>query len=195
MLDPFLCNGGILMNVKTFALPAMAALTLAACETTSTRPYNPATANIMQVQRVTSDDTKVSVGEFTAGEGVETEQTCRLLGALEVIPGGTPIDYIKGAFEAELFQAGILDTDGLPIQGEVTEMTFNSLGTGNWKIALKVTSESLPDGYTVRTEQTFKTSYSAVNACQNVVDALQPTVANLLQQVVSDPQFAALTGN
>ncbi|MEM7740993.1 MAG: hypothetical protein AAF225_09360 [Pseudomonadota bacterium] len=180
--------------MKKLALPALAALALAACETTSTRPYTPTTANIMKVQQVISDETKVSVGTFAAAEGVETAPTCRLLGAIEVIPGGTPIDYIKGAFEAELFQAGILASDGAPIQGEVTELVFNSFGTGSWTIGLKVTSESLPDGYTVATTQSFKTSYSAVNACQNVVDAFQPAVADLIQQVVSDPQFPALAG-
>ena len=59
---------------------------------------------------------------------------------------------------------------------------------------MNVRSAALPEGYDVSTEYEFKTSFSAIKACQNVVDAFQPTVSELLNKVVTHPQFSELAG-
>lgn len=137
---------------------------------------------------------KVKLGTFTASEGVDTSPTCRLMGALEVSPGKTPVDFIASAFKDELFEAGVYDnTSNNVIKGNINELKFSSFGTGKWTINLNVSSDAMPAGYDVSTEYSFKTSYSAIRACQNVVDAFTPAVQELLSKVVANPDFAKLT--
>ncbi len=173
---------------------AVAVLTLGACETTSSRPYTPSTANIMAFQSaLKGDEQKVQLAEFTTAEDVEGEMTCRALGALEVAPGKAPVAFIEGAMRDELFAAGVYDqTEGTTINGEITQLDFNSFGTGSWKIGLNLSSEVAPEGYEVSTDYSFKTSYSALKACQNVIDAFTPAVQELIGKAVADPQFTTL---
>ena len=184
------------MNIKTLAITAIAgAALLAGCETTSTRPYQTSTDNVMAYQNAfKGSDAKVKLGTFTTTEGVDTSPTCRMMGALEVSPGKTPVDFIASAFKDELFEAGVYDgaSDNV-INGNINELKFNSFGTGKWTINMNVSSAAMPGGYDVSTEYTFKTSYSAIRACQNVVDAFTPAVQELLGKVVASPDFAKLT--
>lgn len=175
---------------------ALAALSLAACETTSSRPYTPSTANILAFQSaLKSSDAKVQVAPFTMAAGVSEDMTCRALGSLEVAPGKTAREFVEGALRDELFAAGVYDaSEGTAIKGEIIELDFNSMGTGSWNIGLKLSSNSLPEGYEVSTQYKFKTSYSAVKACQNVIDAFTPAVQELISQAVEDSKFKALAG-
>ena len=139
-------------------------------------------------------DAKVQVASFTMGAGASENLTCRALGALEVAPGKSAREFVESAMRDELFAAGVYDADGTVIQGQLTELDFNSMGTGSWDIALKLSSESLPEGYSVSTQYKFKTSYSAIKACQNVIDAFTPAVQELIGKAVADPQFKVLAG-
>ncbi|MEO0881817.1 MAG: hypothetical protein AAFY34_03700 [Pseudomonadota bacterium] len=182
--------------MKKYFVLASAALALCACETTSSRPYTVSTENIMAFQsKLQSTDQKVQVADFSLAEGVKESMTCRALGALEVAPGKTPVQFIQGAMQDELFNAGAVDTStGTVLNGRIEQLDFNSFGTGSWTIALNVSSEALPTGYTVDTKYSFKTSYSAVRACQNVIDAFTPAVQELIGKVVAHEQFDQLTG-
>ena len=173
---------------------AVAVVSLAACETTSSRPYTPSTDNIMAFQSALTDGgEKVQLSAFTTAAGVESDMTCRALGALEVAPGKTPVSFIEGAMRDELFAAGVYDQkDGSVINGKVTNLEFNSFGTGSWKIALQLSSDAFPQGYEVSTDYSFKTSYSALKACQNVIDAFTPAVQDLIGKAVADPNFGSL---
>ncbi len=173
---------------------ALAALSLGACETTSSRPYTVSTQNVMAFQKALGDD-KVQVGTFTTAEGVDENMTCRALGALEVAPGKTPVQFIEGALRDELFAAGAIDADGETINGVVEELSFNSFGTGSWTIKLKLSSAASPEGYSVSNEYSFKTSFSALSACQNVIDAFTPAVQELIGKTIADPGFDALTAD
>ena len=184
------------MNLKLLTLATASVFVVAACETTSSRPYKASTENIMAAQTAYKDsDAKLTVGSFSAAEGVDVNPTCRALGAIEVAPGQTPVEYIRDAFQEELFTAGLIDANGTKVNGTIENLAFNSFGTGSWDVSLKLSSEALPEGYVVSTSQEFKTSFSAINACQNVIDAFQPTVASLLNNAVTDPKFKTLTGN
>lgn len=183
------------MKYSLIAATAMSFLVLAGCETTSSRPYKASTQNIMAAQTaMEGSDAKMAIGSFSAGANVNVNPTCRAVGALEVAPGQSPIEYIRDALQEELFTAELLDNDGTRIDGTIDVLEFNSFGTGSWDVALTLKSEALPAGYTVDVHHEFKTSFSAINACQNVIDAFQPTVAALLNEAVTDPQFTALAG-
>lgn len=168
---------------------------ISGCETTSSRAYQVPPQNAIAIQgQVTGGAKKVKIGTFATGADVDAKMTCRALGALEVAPGQSAIDYLKSAFQAEFPQGGIYDAGaGQQIDGTIDKLDFNSLGTGSWKIALTLKSASLPSGLSVATDYSFKTSFSALKACQNVIDAFQPATAQLIEKAVTHPDFKKLT--
>lgn len=173
---------------------AASALTFAGCETTSSRPYTPSTNNIVSIKDSLGDATKVGMNTFTVGADVDEELTCRAMGAIDVGSGKAPVEFIQEAFKTEMFQAGVFDTNSAnKISGELTQFEADSWGTGQWDVGLKVSSDNHPEGYEVTTSYEFKTSFSALKACQNVVDAFTPTVQQLINDVVTHPDFGKLT--
>ncbi|MEL6724624.1 MAG: hypothetical protein AAFP24_06385 [Pseudomonadota bacterium] len=94
----------------------------------------------------------------------------------------------------EMFTAGAISAEGQKIDGVVEQLEFNSFGTGAWDIQLKLSSSSLPDGYSVSNSYSFKTSFSALSACQNVIDAFTPAVQELIAKAIADPSFEQLSG-
>ncbi|GAB4527454.1 MAG: hypothetical protein Kow00133_16380 [Amphiplicatus sp.] len=120
--------------MQSVALPALVAgaPALAACETTSTRPYQPSVQNVLAMKAARGESGQnLKINSATAAEGVDTSMTCRALGALEVAPGQTPVEYIEGALQTELFQAELYDQlAGTPVDLKVTELEFNSFGAG-----------------------------------------------------------------
>lgn len=180
--------------MKKLLLPALlgAAFLFAGCETTSSRPYTASTKNIIAFQKAIPSGKTVSVNEFTAAEGVNTNPTCRALGAIDVAPGQTPVDFIEDALREEIFEAGKFDEAGVPLSGTITELVPDSLGTGTWTIGMNLASPNLPEGLDVSTVYEFKSSYSAISACQNVVDAFTPAVQDLIAKTIAHPDFEKL---
>jgi len=171
---------------------AISAMAFAGCETTSSRPYSASTKNIIAFQKAVPTGSSVSVSQFQAAADVDMELTCRLLGALEVAPGKTATQFIEDAFQEELFDAGVFDANGTPITGMITQYEADSYGTGKWEIGLNLSSPNLPQGLDVATVYEFKSSYTALKACQNVVDAFTPAVQSLIAEAIEHPDFATL---
>ncbi|MBL8555156.1 MAG: hypothetical protein JNL41_12810 [Phenylobacterium sp.] len=171
-------------------------LMLAGCDTTSPMAgYTPSTNNILGFQSALKPSgTSVKTGDFTATPGVEIP-TCRMAGKLDVT-AGKPLElYVKEAMQAELFQAGVYDANsGVVISGRLDQLKVNTFGTGSWELGLQVTSSKDPVGYHVQAIRTFKSSYSAMSACQNATNAFAPTVQDLLGQVIANPGFGKLVG-
>lgn len=176
---------------KLFFTFGVVALLLAGCETTSSQPYKASTDNIISLKQSFANTGKsVQLAAFSVKEGVKTELTCRAMGAIEVAPGKDAVTFIHDAFKEELFAAGAYDpTSSRTLKAEITEFAANSWGTGKWDISLKVSSDAYPQGYEVTTNYTFKTSFSAISACQNVVDAFTPSVQDLIKKVIAHPNF------
>lgn len=169
---------------------------LTACDTTSAVVgYSPSTSNVLAFQSAIKPTGKaVRVGEFSASAGVAAP-SCRLAGSLDVSPGKPLDQYVKEAMQTELFTAQVYDaTAPTAISGKLDEVKVNTFGTGSWSLGLQVTSNNDPIGYHVQAVRTFKTSYSAVAACQNATNAFAPTVQDLIGQVVGNPGFGKLIG-
>lgn len=167
-------------------------LFLGACESTSSLPYTTSAQNVIAAQRALVEaDAQISVGQFTAAEGVE-KPTCRMMGQLDVAPGKDVATFIRDAFEAEIFATGRLDPEATAVRGEVESIEMNTLGTGSWTLSLRVSSEANPQGYSVTTQHSFASSYSAYSACQNAATAFNPAVQALLNDVVTHPDFGSL---
>ena len=166
---------------------------LAGCETTNSIPYKASTANVIAIQQtLQAQGKKVSLGEITTAPGVDENPMCRLMGPVKVAPGRTLSQYIKDAFQEELFMAQVYQPNApTVITGRLESLSFSSVSPASWSISMSVKSASSP-GYTESVNYPFDTSYTAYNACKNVADAFGPAVQDLLKKIVTNPQFAAL---
>ena len=166
-------------------------LTLASCETTSTRPYQASTDNVMKFQRVISETgNKVNLGYFSNDSN--PLGMCRLNGPVDVSPGKTIAQYIKEAMQTELLMAQAYDeSSAVTINAQLNDLNFSSVSPAKWTFELALSS-NVSSGYTVSSSYNFKTSYSAVSACRNVADAFGPAVQDLIKEVISHPGFKAL---
>lgn len=180
--------------MTTFRLPLLiAALLLTGCETTNSIPYKASTTNVISIQQsLQAQGKKVSVGSITFAPGVEESPLCRLMGPVKVAPGKSLSQYIKEAFQEELFMAQAYQANApSAIDGRLEALSFSSVSPASWDITLSVKSNASP-GYTVSVKYPFETSWTANSACKNVADAFGPAVQELLKQVVTHPQFSAL---
>ena len=184
------------MKKIVLAMIGASALVFAGCETTSSRPYTPSTSNIVAMKDALGASGKtVGIADFTVGAEVDEELTCRAMGALDVGSGKSGVEFIQEALKTEMFQADVYGSSSSnQINGVLTQYEADSWGTGKWELALKLSSDTHPDGYEVATVYEFKSSYSAVRACQNVVDAFTPSVQQLISEAISHPEFSKLAG-
>ncbi|WP_416878617.1 hypothetical protein [Litorimonas sp.] len=182
------------MKKLVLATITLSALVATGCETTSSRPYTPSTNNIVMMKdTVGASGNKIGLNNFSAASDVDTELTCRAMGAIDVASGKTPVEFIEEAFRTEMFQADIYSNDAKnKISGVLTKFEADSWGTGKWDVALKLSSDQYPTGYEVTTRYEFKSSFSALSACQNVVDAFTPTVQQLINDAITHPDFDKL---
>jgi len=166
---------------------------LAGCETTNSVPYKASTANVISIQQsLQAQGKKVSLGDITLAPGVEESPMCRLNGPVKVAPGKSLQQYIKDAFQEELFMAQVYQPNAQSvITGRLDALSFSSVSPASWNITMTVKSNASP-GYTVDVKYPFDTSYTAYNACKNVADAFGPAVQELLKQIVNNPKFASL---
>lgn len=183
------------MKLKLLALAGVA-MSLAACETTTSYPYQPSTQNVMAFQSALKpSNTKVQLGAFTRAGDINSTPACRMMGPIDVAPGKTVETYLRDAFQTELFQAGVLDAStGAVISGRLDALDLNSVGTGSWSMTLTLTSSVDAAGYQVSNSYPFSSSFSAVSACNNAAAAFGPAVNDLIGKAIADPKFKRVSG-
>lgn len=166
---------------------------LSGCSTTNSVPYKASTSNVISLQKtLLNNGSKVSVGSFSMGSGVEEKPLCRLMGPVAVSPGKGLSTYIKEAFQEELFLAQVYGSNSSNIiSGRVEKLTFSSVSPANWEISMRISSNN-SEGYLTSIKYGFETSFDAYSACKNVADAFSPAVQELLKQVVENPKFSML---
>nr|VFJ60675.1 MAG: hypothetical protein BECKDK2373C_GA0170839_108316 [Candidatus Kentron sp. DK] len=92
--------------------------------------------------------------------------------------------------------AGIYSNNGeVIIDANIDKLSFNSHFSGYWDIKMTLSSNMYNKEYQVHSHYKFPTSYIAEYACRNVANAFNPAVQDLLNKVVTHPQFSALIGH
>lgn len=179
------------MNILKFALIG-GLLLLAGCETTSSIPYEVSTGNIMKMRANVELGNTVRVEEFDIANGVDQNPMCRLMGPVKVSPGKTMMQFVKEAFEKELYEAGLLDIKSpVVIKGRLEKIEFSSVSPASWDLSLRLQSSN-GSTLTVTNNYRFATSFSAYGACKNVADAFGPAVQILLGVAIENPDFPSL---
>ena len=181
------------MKFKIIAILSASSL-VAACETTTSYPYQPSTQNVMAFQQ-TLGANKVRLGAFTRDPGINTTPNCRMMGPVDVSPGKSMEQYLHDAFQTELFQAGVISTaDGPTIMGRLDAVDLNTVGTGSWSLTMTITSDRDPAGFQVTSSHSFSSSFSAASACNNAAAAFGPAVNALIARAIADPGFRRVAG-
>lgn len=163
------------------------------CSTTNSVPYKASTSNVITIQQsLGKSGKKVSLGSITAAKGINEAPVCRLMGPVNVAPGKTLSQYIKDAFQEELFLAGVYSPNAPSvINATITSLDFSSVSPASWKISMAVKSNN-SSGYSVSANYPFNTSFDAYSACKNVANAFGPAVQTLIKKIVTHPQFSSL---
>lgn len=182
------------MKLIHLALAGFAAVALSACETYSYSPYSSSTDNVIKISdALEGSGATVRLAEFSTASGVNDTPTCRMAGPIEVAPGSTMAEYIREAFQGELYEAdAYASSSENTISGTLQRVQFGSTGTGRWGLSLKLESDLHPEGYTVGVDHPFSTSFSGNQACENGVRAFSSATRELLDEAISHPQFRQL---
>ncbi len=163
------------------------------CSTTNSVPYKASTSNVISIQQsLGKTGKKVSINNISAAQGINESPVCRLMGPVNVAPGKTLSQYIKDAFQEELFLAGVYSPNSPSvISATITSLDFSSVSPASWDITMAIKSNN-SSGYSVSAMYPFNTSFDAYSACKNVANAFGPAVQTLIKKVVTHPQFSSL---
>jgi len=163
---------------------------LSACSTMQPPRYAVSVDNIQELKNY--DGSKVQVASLT--QSGKFAANCRLMGPIEPADGLTVPDFISKAINDEFKMAGIHSEDGASITGDVTKIDFSSsagLTNGFWDIAVDLQSSN-GNTLSASNKYDFKSGFDAVTACNASADALTPAVQDLINKIVTDPQFSSL---
>jgi len=128
----------------------------------------------------------VPVSEFNAD--------CRGTVPIKFLDDETINRFIKNAFNDELRFANIYDEEGRRLNGQLDKAMFSSssgLINGWWDLAITLTD---PQGKSLSVENkySFESGFDGRTACDRTAQALVPAVQDLIEKVVTHPEFAEL---
>lgn len=166
---------------------------LSGCETTKIIPYKASTANVIAIQQsLQIQDKKASIAEPMLASRIEESPLCQLNESVKVALGKSLSQYIKDAFQKDLFMAQVYQKNVPTMIGSRLEtLSFSYFTSVSWDITMSVQSNISP-GYTVSANFPFENSWKAYATCKNIFDEFFPAVQELLKQVVNHHQFAEL---
>jgi len=179
-----------------YALAAIAALSLSACETMQPASYANYGDNTFTLRKFTGTKVRIaSVSDLS-----KFDSGCRMVGPIKTA-GNRPLsEFIRDSFNDELKFAGLYSDD--PGTAELTA-TLNSaefssmtgLTRGYWSFSLQVANQASGKSITANSRYDFDSGFDAGTACMNTSNALTPAVQRLIYKAVSDPGFPALIGH
>lgn len=181
-------KGNNMNRIKTAGL-IVCLIILQGCSTYSTNRYSINAGNVVALKAY--QDTKITVGHFTATNPGVKSVTCRAVGPIPTPDGETYENYIRNALISELQIADAYSPEGsVTLTGNLNEITPNSV-SGNWRLSLTINSSN-GRAITVDEIYEFKTSYYGETACNQTAQALMPAVQNLISKLVLNPEFPNL---
>ena len=135
----------------------------------------------------------VNVGQFTAAKPDRTEITSRAVGPTKTPDGESFEEYIRKAFIADLDIAEVYSAAApLTLTGRLDPIDFSSrLTDAAWDIALTISSSN-GKSLSVDNHYSFAGNFVGEVACNQTAQALMPAVQDLIGEMITHPDFAAL---
>ena len=174
-------------DVVRLAILSSVVFLLTACSTMQPPRYSVSVDNIQSLK--TYQGAQVQV--VSLNQSASYEPNCRLMGPIEPADGLTMPTFITKAFNDEFKMAGIFSEEGTTITGDISQVRFSSMSgltNGYWLISLDLQSSN-GQALSVSRQHNFKSGFDAITACNATADALASAVQDLIQAVVSHPQF------
>ena len=163
-------------------------LTLSACETFTAERYDVSSKNQATLKNYKSSE-KFDVGDFSAVNAESISVNCRMAGPIQVPGSGNHEEYIKDALIDELQMAGKYNPEsGKQITAILEEVSVSTVTPASWKIAgdFYLNETNLK---TVRINYPYKTSFSALGACNNAAENFPYAVEMFLEGFIQSVEF------
>jgi len=164
---------------------AVLAISMTACSTYNAPRYGVSTQNVLLLkQQARESGVKIKVNEFTANKEVKQEIMCRAAGPVRANPGQTFEKYIRDALVDEMLLAEVYTLDApIAIDGKLDYIEFDSdMNESKWLVKLTLSSNAF-ETFTIDHQYHFSGVYVAESACNNMADALIPTVQDLNKKI------------
>ena len=131
---------------------------------------------------------KASVASVSFAQGIDDKPLCRLMGELDIAGGLSTTEKIKEAIQKEFLEGGVYSTKGTAINVTMTQLDISTV-SGTWDLSARVTSSKNLAGFVASSNTNYKTSFSAVYACDNAAKAFNVALGELINSIVTHPDF------
>ncbi len=194
-----LCAGYVFRRASTrwsvmqnlVAVASAGFLTLG-CTTFAADRYSVSTDTHMELKAAAeAREELIAVDEFTASKPGITGITCRVWSLIKTPDGGTFESFIRQALIDELRFAEIYSLEAaVRLKGNLDRIESGSM-SGIWRLALTV-SDTAGRSFSVREDYDYAVGIDPTNACSQTARAFMPAAQNLIQKVISHPQFQVM---
>ena len=169
---------------------ALATLLFTGCGIKTTE-YNPSADNVQTLRDY--KDLKLNASNFTSTSKDESSILCRLAETISTPKGEPFAAYIENAINSELKMAGNYDKNSdIKLSGNINKVYGSSmLGNAYWEINATINSSN-GKSLTVNTKRDYPSSYLASTACNNMGTSFEPTINQLVSDILNHKDFSEL---
>jgi hypothetical protein len=155
--------------------------------------YHASSDNVIALKKI---NTKINVDKFTAYK-LDYKVMCRLANDVTT-PNKEPfVTYIENAFIEELKMADKYSpTSKITISGHLNNLNVSSgMTDAHWTFDITVSSNN-GNRFTVKHTREYSASFLGGIACkEDMPDAFNPTVKELINKIINHPKFNSLLQN
>lgn len=179
-------------KVMTLGLVVAGALLMSGCAN-KVPTYSNSPKNMRAVKSVAATAPAVNIGNFTSSNEGESKVMCRLATPVGTPDGVTFAKYIEDALSTELEMGNMIDPKSKITVTANLDNIYGStlLGNAYWEFKLKVTSSN-GKSFDVTSRYDYESSFSAYSACTEMQRSYLPAVQELVNKIVTNPQFPEL---
>lgn len=155
--------------------------------------YSNSAQNMRAVKTIAASAFPVNIGRFSATNEGESKVMCRLATPVGTPDGITFAKYIEDALTTEMEMGNMVDPKSkITVTGHLDKVYGSTmLGNAYWEFKLKVSSSN-GKSFTVDSRYDYESSYTAYSACSEMQRSYLPAVQQLINQIVTHPQFGEL---
>ncbi|PCJ02247.1 MAG: hypothetical protein COB14_02665 [Alphaproteobacteria bacterium] len=133
---------------------------------------------------------KLDVSSVSLSSEQSLSIQCRMAGPIQV-PGGSYEDYFKSALIDELQQSGLYKPESNKISVVLDSVVVKSITPASWDITGQFFVNNQPLT-SISTSFPYKTSYSAMGACNNAADNLPYAVEDFYSKFIRSDEFRSV---
>lgn len=155
--------------------------------------YSNSPQNMRAVKTVAASASAVNIGTFTATNEGESKVMCRLATPVGTPDGMTFAKYIADALSTELEMGNMIDPKSkITVTGNLDSIYGSTvLGNAYWEFKMKVASSN-GKSFDVVSRYDYESSFTAYSACSEMQRSYLPAVQELVNKIITHPQFSEL---